>query len=84
MRVTEIVGLLTARPFESFGIYMSDGSAYAVKHPDQIILTPRAAHVGILDNSHKRPVAQRVAICALTYITRLGPAPRASRKRRSK
>jgi hypothetical protein len=73
--------ILERRPFEPFIIYMSDGSSYPVKHPDQIILTPRAAHVGIGRNGG-RPVAQDVVICSLGHITRLGPVPRTTRKRK--
>ena len=47
MNVKEVEKLLTARPFEPFGIYMSDGSGYPVTHPDHVMLTPRLAHIGI-------------------------------------
>ncbi|MCH8966362.1 MAG: hypothetical protein IID43_01670, partial [Planctomycetes bacterium] len=47
MDLREVEKLLSVRPFEPFGIYMSDGSTYPVTHPDQVILTARAAHIGI-------------------------------------
>jgi hypothetical protein len=81
MSVQELEKLLAVRPFEPFGIYMSDGSAYPVTHPDQVILTPRAAHVGIGGHRNGR-VVRDVVICSLLHITRLGPAPKAGRKRR--
>ncbi len=81
MNVQEVEKLLTTRPFEPFGIYMSDGSAYPVTHPDQVILTPRVAHVGIGSSGNGR-VVRDVVICALAHITRLGPVPKAPRKRR--
>ena len=81
MNTQEVVTLLTLRPFEPFGIYMSDGSAYAVTHPDQVILTPRAAHVGVGSARNGR-VVRDVVICSLVHITRLGPVPKAPRKRR--
>ena len=81
MDVKEIETMLTGRPFDPFGIYMSDGSAYRVTHPDQVILTRRAAHVG-LRNGRSGAVAREVVICALVHITRLGPLPKTSRKRR--
>ena len=80
MNVEELTKLLTARPFEPFGIFMSDGSAYPVKHPDQVILTRRAAYLGIGGAGNGR-VAQEVVICALMHITRLGPVPKSRRKR---
>ena len=81
MKVQEVEKLRSARPFEPFGLYMSDGSAYPVTHPDQVILTPRAAHVGIGGARNGR-VMRDVVICALVHITRLGPVPKAPRKRR--
>ncbi len=81
MRVEEISRLLKRKPFEPFAIYMSDGASYPVKHPDQIIITPRAAYVGIGGNG-REPVAQDVVICDLVHITRLGPVPKRTAKRR--
>jgi len=81
MNVQEVDKLLTARPFEPFGLYMSDGGAYPVTHPDQVILTARAAHVGIGSVRNGR-VVRDVVICALVHITRLGPVPKPPRKRR--
>ena len=81
MNAQEVEKLLTARPFEPFGIYMSDGSAYPVSHPDQVILTSRVAHIGIGGARNGR-VVRDVVICALVHVTRLGPVPKAPRKRR--
>lgn len=81
MNVKEVEKLLITRPFEPFSLYMSDGSAYPVTHPDQVILTPRAAHVGI-GNVRNGRVVRDVVICALVHITRLGPVPKSSRKSR--
>lgn len=50
-------------------------------HPDQVILTPRAAHVGI-GNARNGRVMRNVVICALVHITRVGPMPKTPRKRR--
>ena len=81
MRIDEFHKLLRRRPFEPFSIYMSDGSAYPVTHPDQIIVTPRALYVG-LDNDAEGLTAQDVVICDLVHVTRLGPLDGAKRKRR--
>ncbi len=81
MNVEEVEKLLSAKPFEPFGLYMSDGSAYGVTHPDQVILTPRTAHVGIGGARNGR-VVRDVVIFALVHITRLGPVPKGPRKRR--
>lgn len=81
MRIEELHKLLRRRPFEPFRIYMSDGSAYAVTHPDQVIVTPRAAYVG-LESDADGLVAQDVVICDLVHVTRLGPPDGAKRKPR--
>ena len=81
MNAKDVEKLLSTKPFDPFGIYLSDGSAYPVTHPDQVILTPRVAHVGI-GNGRNGRVVRDVVICALVHITRLGPVPKASRKRR--
>jgi hypothetical protein len=57
---------------------MTDGSSYPVKHPDQVILTPRAIYVGL----GRQPVAQQVVVCALSHITRLGPLAKTPGKRK--
>ncbi len=81
MRIEEFHKLLRQRPFEPFSIYMSDGSAYPVTHPDQIIVTPRAAHVG-LNIDAEDVTAQDVVICDLIHVTRLGPLNGVKRRRR--
>ena len=81
MRIEELHKLIRRWPFEAFGIYMSDGSAYPVTHPDQIIVTPRSAYVG-LDSDSEGLTAQDVVICDLVHITRLGPLDGTKPKRR--
>lgn len=81
MRIEELYKLVRRRPFEPFEIFMSDGSAYPVTHPDQIILTPRAAYVG-LDSDADGVIAQDVVICDSVHITRLGPLNGTKRTRR--
>lgn len=72
MRIEELQRLLRRRPFQPFGLHMSDGSMYPVRHPDQVILTPRAAYVGV-DVDPEAPLAQDVVICDLIHVTRLAP-----------
>ena len=82
MDLREVEKVLSVRPFEPFGIYMSTGSTYPVTHPDQVILTTRAAHIGIPKGRNGR-VMRDVVICSLVHITRLGPVPKPPRKRGS-
>ena len=83
MRPDEITRLLKRRPFEPFTLCMSDGSSYPVRHPDQVIVTPRAAYVGVRVNG-KRGLDQDVVICDLVHVTRLGPLAKRGAKGRSR
>ncbi|MBI4581511.1 MAG: hypothetical protein HY718_17555 [Planctomycetes bacterium] len=74
----ELLKVLKQRPFEPFSLYMSEGASYAVKHPDPIIVTPRAAYVGLGGNGGG-PAADQVVICSLIHITRLRPLPEQTR-----
>jgi hypothetical protein len=38
MRLEELTKLFKRQPFRPFTIHMSDGSAYAVSHPDQQVV----------------------------------------------
>jgi hypothetical protein len=81
MTARDIEKVLRRSPFEPFSLYLSDGSQYAVRHPDQVTLTPRAVYVGIHDNS-EQTVAQDVVICDLIHVTRIGPITRRRTRRR--
>jgi hypothetical protein len=80
MRVDEVGKLLRRVPFQPFRLFMSDGSHYDVRDPDQVILTPRAVYVGIPGGGDL--VAQDVVICDLVHVTRLAPARGRRTKRR--
>ena len=82
MHASEIVPLLTRRPFEPFSLQMSDGVTYEIRHPDQVLLTPRALHVGMWPQS-KPFLVQEVVICDFVHITRLGPAVKRQPRRRA-
>lgn len=73
--------LLSAGPSEPFGLYLSDESAYPFRHPDQVILTPQAAHVGI-GNSRNGRVMRDLVIWTLVHLARLGPVSKTPRKGR--
>jgi len=83
MRVAEVVKLLRRAPFEPFVVCLSDGASCQVRHPDQIIVTPRALYVGIAGNG-RSPLAQDVVICDLVHVTRLAPARRPRTRPRSR
>ena len=77
----ELEKLLTARPFEPFGIHMSDGSAYPIMHRDHVVFTQRIAHGGLGGGGNGR-AARDVVLCAIVHIIRRGPVPKSPRKRK--
>ena len=67
----ELFQKLRQRPFEPFRIRVSDGTAYKVRHPDQIVIGHRACRVG---RSRKGDGPfQRNAIVANVHIARVEP-----------
>lgn len=79
MDADELYEKVKQRPFEAFRIHVSDGSAYDVRHPEQILVGRRSSHVGLGRNG-EGPF-QKVAIVANIHITRIEPLNAAKRKR---
>ncbi len=78
----ELLEKVRHRPFEPFRIFVSDGTAYEVAHPEQIIVGRRSSHVGIPGNLESP--FQRIAIVASVDITGIEPLDGKKRKRASK
>ena len=69
----ELYAVLRRQPFEPFCLHVSDGKHYEIRHPEQMILSRRAAHVGIGPDG-EGPF-QRIAIVSLVHVTRVEPIP---------
>ncbi len=70
------------QPFEPFRIHVSDGIAYKIDHPDQIMVGRRSCYVGIAGRSDGP--FQRIATVANIHITRLEPLMRGKARRRTR
>jgi hypothetical protein len=70
MRPEDILRFLRARPFEPFRIYISDGSAYEVHHPELAIVERSTVLVGIPGPQGPDGPVERTIFCALVHITR--------------
>jgi hypothetical protein len=72
MSPTEFMTMLHKRPFEAFRIEISDGTSYEVRHPEMVIPTITAAHIGI---PAAKPSAgcERVEIVSMEHIVKLLP-----------
>jgi hypothetical protein len=82
MRAEQIRAHLQRRPFEPIRVFLSDGSHYDVRHPDQAIITPRELVVGL--GARNGGMAESVAFCDPVHVTRIEPiAARRSRPRTS-
>jgi len=76
---------LVRQPFRWFRIWLSDGQALDVRHPDMCMLTPNLIYVGIPHPAEER-IALDVVDCAMLHVTRVEPIngtpPKAKRTRR--
>ncbi|UCC32475.1 MAG: hypothetical protein JSU86_09370 [Phycisphaerales bacterium] len=81
MDADELYHRVRERPFDPFRIYVSDGMAYHVKHPEQIMIGRRSSHVGLGDGEGP---FQRIAVVANIHIARIEPLESSKRKRASK
>ena len=72
MRAQDIRDHLDRRPFLPFRIDMDDDSVFEIRHPEQVLLTPHTAMVGLQQIDGHR-VYERTVFCALLHITRIEP-----------
>ncbi len=59
------------RSFEPFRLHVSDGKAYEVTHPEQVLVGRRTSHIGMSRNGDGP--FQRIAIVSNVHITRVEP-----------
>jgi len=81
MEAEELFLKVRQRPFEPFRLCDSDGTAYEVRHPDQIIVSKRTSYVGLGGNGD-RPFP-RIAIVSNVHITRIEPMDENGRRKAS-
>jgi hypothetical protein len=71
MRPDILLGKVRQRPFEPFRLFVSDGAAYDIRHPEMVLTGQNAAVIG-LPGDPTRP-ADRLVTVALLHVTRLEP-----------
>ena len=47
MRPDELIALIRTRPFVPLRIHLGDGTAYEIRHPDQIIVLRGRVDIGV-------------------------------------
>ncbi len=70
MRPEDILELLRATPFEPFRVYLTDGAAYEIRHPDMAIVQRSKVTVAVPGPATPDGPAERTVNCALIHITR--------------
>ncbi len=81
MDADELYRKVRERPFEPFRIHVSDGNAYEVKHPEQIMIGRRSSYVALGDGEGP---FQKIAVVSNIHITRIEPLDGDKRKRAPK
>jgi hypothetical protein len=75
MRWEEVHDALRRRPFTPLRLFISDGSAYDIRHPELCVPGHRSVFVGFPGPESAEPVYDRYAIVDLAHVTRLEPLP---------
>lgn len=72
MPIEELLRHIRRAPFEPFGVYVTDGAAYDVRHPELIMPGARSVEIGIAADPNQA-FFDRVVTVSLIHITRLEP-----------
>lgn len=62
---------LRRQPFQPFRVFLSDGSAHDVRHPEMALLTRREIFIAIPQANDRLP--NRAVLCDLLHVTRIEP-----------
>jgi hypothetical protein len=73
---------LRRRPFQPFRVFLSDGSALDVRHPEMALLTRREVIIAVPQDIKHFP--ERTVTCDLLHVTRIEPLNGRKKKSNSK
>jgi len=73
MRPDDVMELLRQKPFRPFRIYLSDGTVYTIRHPDQVAVGRSALALALAASDDPDQLVDPVLRVALLHITRLEP-----------
>jgi len=68
MRPQDLLEFTRKQPFAAFRIHVTDGQAYEIRHPDQVIVLRSRVVIGV---GGKNGVAEHVAHVSLIHIARI-------------
>jgi len=70
MHPDEVVGALRRQPFIPFRLHVADGSSYDIRHPELLLVTLRAAYIGVPADAPGL-VPERAVTISLGHVSRL-------------
>lgn len=82
MRAKEISKYLRKEPFQAFGIFVSDGSHYDIRHPEMVLVTQTVVAIAL--DPGNGDVPEEMAYCDPLHITRIEPLKGRRTVRRSR
>ena len=77
MRREQLIEALKVTPFRPFRLYISDGGALDVRHPEMLMVKNRSAIVGMSENGEEEdyPRIDRSTEVDLAHVTRIEELP---------
>ena len=77
MRAEELIQLVRRQPFAPLRVHMTDGTAYDLYHPDQMIVQRQCVDIGVKPD-RQAGVVERVERFSLLHVVRVEPLAEAS------
>jgi hypothetical protein len=75
MRREGIQSLTKAIPFQPFRVYVSNGETFDVHHPDMVLATPGAVHIGFAPPGSAVDVVDQVRVVSRYYVQKIESLP---------
>jgi len=76
MNPDELKAILRRQPFIPFRLHVSDGASYDIRHPEMVLLTRRAAYIGV---PAEDLIPEKAVIVSLIHVSRLEELPAGSK-----
>jgi hypothetical protein len=70
MHLDDLAAALRRQPFKPFRLYVSDGAAYEVRHPEMMWLSRRTAYVGVPAESTNL-IPEHAVMIDLLHVSRM-------------
>jgi hypothetical protein len=71
MRTADLLRLLNRRPFKQFSFYLTDGSHYEIRHPEQAVATRSSLLFGLRPSDQPEAPVERMLTISFLHIIKL-------------